>query len=154
MSTQRGHVESSSADRNAEDLTNLYAGIRSSGAKVVGADGNSVDLPLDLDGFLKRVSDCLRAGASVTLTKADVELTTAEAAQMLNVSRQFFVQLLESGQIPFHKVGTHRRVYLRDLLAFKSNRDSQRRSALHDIAKAEFEDGLYDLVPLRDAHAR
>jgi len=73
---------------------------------------------------------------------------------MLSVSRQFLVQLLEQNQIPFHMVGTHRRVYARDLLAFKAKRDSARRKTLDDLARTEMENGLYDLVPLNDPHTR
>jgi excisionase family DNA binding protein len=63
----------------------------------------------------------------VNLLKDEVSLTTVEAARMLGVSRQFLVQLLEQNEIPFHMVGTHRRVYARDVLGFKGKRDSARR---------------------------
>jgi len=67
-----------------------------------------------------------------------------EASRMLGMSRQFFVGLLEQGEIPFHKVGTHRRVYVRDLLAYKGKRDAARRAGLAELARAEFDEGLYE----------
>jgi excisionase family DNA binding protein len=149
-----GHTKLRAAAEDVEGVRSLYASIRSAEAKLVGADGQLVVLPMELDGFLRRVLDDLRAGASVTLMESNAELTTMKAAKMLGVSRQFLVQLLESDQIPFHKVGTHRRVYTRDLQAFKSKRDANRRKALRDLARVEIEEGLYDLVPMIDDTAR
>jgi excisionase family DNA binding protein len=74
-------------------------------------------------------------------------LTTIEAARMLGVSRQFLVKLLEHDGIPYHMVGTHRRIYVRDLLAYKAKRDFKRRKIPDDLTRAEAEDGLYDLEP-------
>jgi len=69
---------------------------------------------------------------------------------MLGVSRQFLIKVLERDEIPHHMVGTHRRVYVRDLLAYKAKRDSKRRKILDDLTRAEAEDGLYDLEPPDD----
>ena len=69
---------------------------------------------------------------------------------MLGVSRQFLIKLLERGDIPHHMVGTHRRIYVRDLLAYKTRRDSTRRKILDNLARAEAEDGLYELEPPND----
>jgi excisionase family DNA binding protein len=88
----------------------------------------------------------LKAGKSVTILENNEALTTMEAARVLGVSRQFLVQLLEGNQIPFHRVGTHRRVYTRDLLAYKVDRDA-RRKIWDDLVRAEIEDGTYFSVP-------
>ncbi len=89
-------------------------------------------------------------GPSVAIVQKDAQLTTVEAARMLGVSRQFLVGQLERGEIPFHMVGTHRRLYLRDLLVYKSRRDDNRHRILDGLTRAESEEGLYDRVPAND----
>lgn len=84
-------------------------------------------------------------GQSVAIVQNDAQLTTVEGARMLGVSRQFLIKLLERGEIPHHKVGTHRRIYVRDLLAYKAKRDSNRRKILDELTRTEADDVLYDL---------
>ncbi|WP_263356999.1 excisionase family DNA-binding protein [Acidicapsa ligni] len=142
------------SERDQRDIQDLYTKIREAEAKLVGPDGKTDLLPQNLYSFLCKLLGDLKAGNSVTILQNNAELTTVEAAKLLSVSRQFLVQLLEKGQIPFHMVGTHRRLYARDILAFKGKRDSARRKTLDDLAKAEVNDGLYDRVPLNDSDAR
>jgi excisionase family DNA binding protein len=84
-------------------------------------------------------------GKCVSIVQSQAELTTMAASTMLGVSRQFLINLLEKGAIPFHKVGTHWRVYVRDLLAYKVKRDSERRNILDELVQEEVANGLYDL---------
>jgi excisionase family DNA binding protein len=104
-------------------------------------------LPNNLYSFLLRLLADLRAGHSVTILQNKHELTTVEAGKILGMSRQYLIQLLEKGEIPFHLVGTHRRMYVRDVIAFKSRRDTTRRSTLDALAKHEFDKGDYDKIP-------
>jgi excisionase family DNA binding protein len=137
------------SEPDRQEILDLYARIRAAQAKLIGLDGKTQLLPADLSVFLSQVLGELKAGKSVTILESNAELTTMEAARMLSVSRQFLVQLLEQGKIPFHKAGTHRRVYARDLLAYKIKRDA-RRKIWDDLVREEFEEGLYDLIPLDD----
>jgi excisionase family DNA binding protein len=135
--------------QDRDEILELYARIRAAEAKLARSDGKTQQLPPNLHSFLSQVLGELKAGKSVTILESNEAFTTMEAARVLGVSRQFLVQLLEGNQIPFHRVGTHRRVYVRDLLAYKVNRDA-RRKIWDDLVRKEFEEGLYDLIPLDD----
>jgi excisionase family DNA binding protein len=134
--------------QDQKDILDLYTKIRAADAKLIGPDGKTHLLPTNLYSFLCQVLGDLKAGKSVTILQSNAELTTIEAAKLLAVSRQFLVQLLEKNEIPYHMVGTHRRLYARDVLAFKGRRDSARRKTLDDLARTEFQQGTYDRVPL------
>jgi excisionase family DNA binding protein len=73
----------------------------------------------------------------------DAELTTQQAADVLNVSRPYVIGLLESVQIPFRKVGSHRRITFEALMEYKRKDDLQRRAATDDLADLSQELGLY-----------
>lgn len=133
--------------REQKEIIGIYEKLREAEAKLIGPDGKTEILPNNLYSFLLRLLADLRAGHSVTILQSRHELTTVEAAKLLGMSRQFLVTLLEKGEIPFHLVGTHRRLYVRDVMAYKLKRDLNRRETLDRLAKKEMERGQYDLVP-------
>lgn len=134
----------------AAEIVDLYERLQRSKAKIIGRDGRSQPLPDSLYKFLNQVMADLAEGNSFSIVQKDATVTTIEAAHMLGVSRQFVVKLLERGDLPHFKVGTHRRVYARDLLAYKARRDGNRRAALNDLARQEAAEGVYDMPPLMD----
>ena len=139
--------------KDQREIQEIYEKLREAAAKLVGPDGKTEILPNNVYSFLCRLLAELKAGSSVTILQSNAQLTTMDASKMLGVSRQFLVTLLEKGEIPFHKVGTHRRIYARDILAYKARRDAARRKAHDDLARAEYEEGIYDRVP-DDSHSR
>lgn len=148
--SSRGHA----APGMEERLFDAYTRIRTAQVRVTAPNGRVRRLPGTLHAFLTQLNQDLDSGKPVTIFEADAELTTAEAAGMLAVSRQFLVNLLEVGAIPFHRVGTHRRVYARDLLSFKAKRDQASRKMLDKLAQVEMSEGLYDRVPLNEGRSR
>lgn len=112
--------------------------------RLVGPDGSETPLPESLSAVLLRAVHELGRGNGVAIVPVGRELTTQQAAGLLNVSRPYLISLLESGQIPFHKVGTHRRVRLEDLLAYRRGRDDARRAALTRLSRDAQDLGLYE----------
>jgi len=99
-----------------------------------GAPEEPVVLPAAAVRLLGALLNELAKGNAVTLMPLHAELTTQEAADLLNVSRPFMVGLLESGQVPYHKVGTHRRVRFADLMIYKRRRDEESETSLRELA--------------------
>ncbi len=96
---------------------------------------HTVRMPTSALRLLLEVLTEIGQGNAVSIIPIHAELTTQEAADVLNVSRPFLVQLLESGTIPFHKTGTHRRVRYQDVIAYKNRIDTERRQALTELAE-------------------
>lgn len=129
------------------EIQDIYQKIRTSEAKLVGPDGKAQVLPPSLYSFLCALLGDLKDGHSVTILQPNASLTTVEAAKLLGVSRTHLVGVLNKKEIPFHMVGSHRRMLARDVLAYKAKRDIGRRKTLDDLALAEYEEGIYDKMP-------
>lgn len=102
-----------------------------------------VVLPAAAVRFLGALLTELAKGNAVTLMPHHAELTTQEAADLLNVSRPFLVGLLDDGQLPHHKVGTHRRVRFADLMTYKRRRDAESEAASNELAALSQDMKLY-----------
>lgn len=90
-----------------------------------GRDSAEVVLPAIAFQMLEMILEELAQGHAIVVTPIDREISTQKAADLLNVSRPYLIKLLESGRIPFHKVGSHRRVRLGDLLKYKVQMDAE-----------------------------
>jgi excisionase family DNA binding protein len=112
--------------------------------KLVGPSGEAISIPESVFYVLERVAEVMARGDSITVVPVGRELTTQQAADILNVSRQYLVRLLDDGRIPFTKTGKHRRVRVEDVLAFKERRDRERKASLDELTRISEELGGYD----------
>lgn len=94
-----------------------------------------ITFPFSAIKLLLDILTQMAEGNAITLIPIHAELTTQEGANLLNVSRPYLIKLLDKGDIPFHKVGTHRRIYFADLLAFKVKSHEQGQKALDELVK-------------------
>lgn len=113
------------------------------GSRLLGRGGEAIELPGGIQTLLVSIVENLRAGNGVSVIPLHAELTTVQAAELLNVSRPYVIKQIEAGVIPHHMVGTHRRLKLVDVLAYRDRLEAQADEAL-DAMTAEAEDlGLY-----------
>lgn len=109
-----------------------------------GAGDDELVLPPSAARLLLGILTEMGRGNAVSVSPIQAELTTNQAAELLNVSRPHLTKLLEDGAIPFRKVGTHHRVMLQDVLAYKKEMFAKRHAALDELTALDQELGLYD----------
>jgi excisionase family DNA binding protein len=150
--TERAPVFPPVDEKQLSQLHQLRAALQQNGgppnghtsAKLVSRDGEELELPESVYALLVRIVRELDQGNGVTILPVHAELTTQQAAELLNVSRPYLVSLLEKGEIPFDRVGRHRRVRVKELLKYKERRDSERQRLLSKMTREAQEAGLYD----------
>lgn len=120
-------------------------------ARLVSADGESIDLPDELFRVLLLAAQSLAQNKAVTVAPIEQQLTTQEAAELVGFSRPTLIKLLERGEIPFTLVGRHRRVKLADLLAYQQNQARVRAEALTEMARIAQEGDVYESTALPPA---
>jgi excisionase family DNA binding protein len=113
----------------------LAKSLDTNGALVVaGAEGKDLRIAPAISKLMINLLSEVASGNMVTLVPTGADLTTAQAARVLNVSRPFLTKLLKRGDIRCFKVGSHRRIKFDDLMAYKAKRDRKQETALEELA--------------------
>lgn len=129
------------AESASELLTRIDAllGTQRSG-RLVGPDGDEVEIPPSAFTALRLVAAAMAQGQAVTVAPHDLELTTQEAADLLHVSRPHLIKLLDRGELAHHRMSddpkSHRRVLLKDVMAYRQERQQTRRGLLRELTQA------------------
>ena len=105
-------------------------------------DGHQLEIPNSIYRVLVAAVAAMAQGNAVAIVPVHHELTTQQAAELLGVSRPHLVKLVDGGEIPHHKTGSHRRIYFEDLMRYRDVRDAQRTEALRELTRKSAEFGL------------
>ena len=140
------HIDPSSLSESDRALINELNNLMQDRQRpaLVGREGVSIELPDQVFHLLVGVIRNMKQGRAIALFPLNKSLTTKAAADFLGMSRPFLVELLHRGEIPYHKVGTHRRIYLKDLVSYQEKRDSVRRDAVDHLFDKIDKAGVYD----------
>jgi excisionase family DNA binding protein len=130
-----------SEQQQVRDLQKL---LRRGVPALISPAGERIELTGTVVEVLRTAVKFMAHGQSVTLIPDNQAITTQQAADILGMSRPFFIKQLESGLMAHHRVGNQRRVYLRDVLEFAKARDKKRLAALDLLARDALEAGLYE----------
>jgi excisionase family DNA binding protein len=138
-------AETELAQESSRQVAKLLGALRESVRLQIRPDGarpETLAIPSSAVRLLADILTQMAKGNAVTVVPVPAELTTQQAADLLDVSRPYLIDLLVKGVIPFRKVGTHRRVLLEDLLAYKQKTDRDRLKALEELSALDQELGL------------
>lgn len=127
-----------------EQLGRLAEAVSGASEIIVGPDGQRMKLPRAVQDMLVGVLTTLKEGQAVTFGASFRRVSTQEAAEMLGISRPTLVGLLEAGRIPYEQPGTHRRIRLEDVIAFRDEQRRVRSAALDELVAETQALGLYD----------
>jgi excisionase family DNA binding protein len=101
----------------------------------IGIDGKQefLAMPQMVVHLLSRILKETASGHAVSVVPFDSEMTTSEAARYLNVSRPYVIGLLDQGKIPFHKLGSHRRIRLEDVTEYRKHQMATSCAAMEEL---------------------
>ncbi len=106
--------------------------------------GKEIPLPESLINLFSQALTKAAAGKKVVIVEEDDEVSPEKAAEFLHVSRPFLVKQLDAGEIPFHMVGTHRRILMSDIIEYKRKRKERTQEILQQMREEAEELGLYE----------
>jgi|JI10StandDraft_1071094.scaffolds.fasta_scaffold282186_2 excisionase family DNA binding protein len=127
---------------DAREALRLLTSARPEQSPVLRLDDATIHLPQAAFDLLLEALSQMANGNAVTLVPLNAELTSHQAADLLNVSRPTLIRLLDAGEIPFRLVGTHRRIRSADLLAYQRRTDPERDAALAELTRQAQDLGL------------
>lgn len=107
----------------------------------------AIELPAGAVALLMDILEAMAAGRGVSIIPENAELTTVQAAAILNVSRPFLIKLLTENAIPHRKVGKHRRILMEDVMAYKGRIDREREAVLDQLATEAQENDMGYALP-------
>ncbi len=127
--------DSTLARASSQELSALLAEMPQANRAQVKLDGHDLILPRQALALLRDILSQMAQGNAVTIVPTHAELTTQEAANILNVSRPYLVKLLDQGEIPYHKINKHRRIRFEDLMNYRHKQDAESAKALDELAQ-------------------
>jgi len=104
---------------------------------------HQIEVPTAALNLLVTILDQFASGNAVEVVPIHSELTTQEAANLLNVSRPYLIKLLEERKLPFHYVGSHRRLFFEDVMAYREESYRKSQEAMAEMVRLNQEMGLY-----------
>jgi excisionase family DNA binding protein len=135
--------EAALARSSGESLARLIRNNRPLTLKVADSDQEQpIELPPGAVLLLMDILEAMAAGRGITLIPENAELTTVQAADVLNVSRPFLIKLLEEKALPCRKVGAHRRIRTEDVMAYKARNDAEREAVLDQLVAEAQENAM------------
>lgn len=135
MSTTLQPSRLSPSDQGAlRSLLDALHGPNHPAKATITVDNRPILLPNPALGLVTELLEHLTAGRSVTVLSGEEEISPREAAELLGVSRPFASRLFDEGKIPSRRVGTHRRAFVKDVLAYRERQHDARRAALDELA--------------------
>ena len=147
MSRQKASPESIMLPEKEQELIAQLAQIlsrESAQPKLVTSNGEEIIIPESVCNILRQAVQAMASDEAVSIVRHNRELTTQQAADILNVSRPFLIKLLDEGAIPYIKVGSDRRIRFKDLIIYQEQRDRKRRKLLDQLIEMTEEAGLYE----------
>ena len=138
--------ESAMARVSGQSLSRFAGGGRPLTLRVIDAGQEQpLELPAGAVALLMDILEAMAAGRGVAIIPENAELTTVQAAEILNVSRPFLIKLLDENALPYRKVGKHRRIRMEDVMSYKKQIDREREAILDELVEEAQEQGMgYD----------
>lgn len=137
--------EQETAEKSYSALSAMLERLKSENPEIeIEETQEKIKIPLRVLRLLTQILKATSQGKPISIIPIATEMTTQAAAEYLGCSRPHFVKLLEAGELPFTRVGKHRRIKFEDLMDYKKKKREERERLLIEIMKADEESGLYD----------